>query len=75
MWHTGDPDDLDRDDALRVIKWLIGATANRHYEVIDRHVWQTGFVQQHVLSGLARNGTPFALRSAWWHWLTTKDVS
>ena len=39
----------DKARALRVISWVIDATTQRRYEVLDRQLFDGGFVQQHVL--------------------------
>jgi len=62
VWHAGDKRPSDKARAMRVIEWFVSATADRHYDVFDRRVFEGGFVQQHVLSGTARNGTPYSLR-------------
>ncbi|MDV3126690.1 nuclear transport factor 2 family protein [Mycobacterium sp. 21AC1] len=62
VWHSGDLKDNDRGRALRVIDWFINATAERHYQVLDRQVFDGGFVQQHILRATGRNGASIALR-------------
>ena len=62
VWHAGDTIASDKGRAIRVIEWFVSATADRHYDVLDRRFFGGGFVQQHVLHGLARDGTPYSLR-------------
>ena len=62
VWHTGDKKPSEKARAIRVIEWFVSATTDRHYEVLDRQFFDGGFVQQHILSGTARNGTPYSLR-------------
>jgi ketosteroid isomerase-like protein len=62
VWHTGDERPSEKPRAMRVIEWFVSATADRHYEILDRRAFDGGFVQQHILSGTARNGTPYSLR-------------
>ena len=62
VWHAGDPKDNDRTRALKGIDWFNNATRERHYEVLDRQLFDGGFVQQHVLHAGARDGTLIALR-------------
>jgi ketosteroid isomerase-like protein len=62
VWHAGDKLACDKGRAIRVIEWFVSATADRHYDVLDRRFFGGGFVQQHVLSGLARDGTSYSLR-------------
>ena len=49
VWHCGDSRDNDRVRALKVIRWFIDVTTTRGYEILDRHVFDGGFVQQHIL--------------------------
>lgn len=62
VWHSGDTQDNDRRRALKVIRWFIGITTTRRYEVLDRQFFDGGFVQQHVLHAEATNGASIALR-------------
>jgi ketosteroid isomerase-like protein len=49
VWHSGDGRDNDRVRALKVIRWFIDVTTTRGYEILDRQVFDGGFVQQHIL--------------------------
>jgi ketosteroid isomerase-like protein len=62
VWHTGDDRDNDKPRALKVIRWYVGATTYRHYEVLDRQVFDGGFVQQHLLHSTATSGAKVILR-------------
>ncbi|APE16042.1 nuclear transport factor 2 family protein [Mycolicibacterium pallens] len=62
VWHTGDERDSDKTRALKVIRWYVGATTYRHYEVLDRQVFDGGFVQQHILHCTSIRGEDVALR-------------
>lgn len=62
VWHAGDERPSEKARAMRVIEWFVSATADRHYDVLDRRVFDGGFAQQHVLHGTARDGTPYSLR-------------
>lgn len=62
VWHSSDPADRDKARALRVIAWFINTTRARRYEVLDRRVFDGGFVQQHILHADGRNGRSIALR-------------
>jgi ketosteroid isomerase-like protein len=61
VWHAGDKRRSEKARAMRVIEWFVSATADRHYDVLDRRFFDGGFVQQHVLHGTAREGTPYSL--------------
>jgi ketosteroid isomerase-like protein len=62
VWHAGDKLACDKDRAIRVIEWFVSVTVDRHYDVLDRRFFGGGFVQQHVLHGLARDRTSYSLR-------------
>jgi len=62
VWHTGDERDSDKARALKVIRWYVGATTYRRYEVLDRQVFDGGFVQQHILHCTNLGGEQLALR-------------
>jgi ketosteroid isomerase-like protein len=64
VWHTGDGRTRDKTRALRVIRWFVAASTDRHYDVLSRQVFDGGFVQQHVLHGTAIDGTPYSVRVA-----------
>ena len=52
----------DKDRALRVSVWFIDTTTERRYEILDRQLFDGGFVQQHVLHATGRNGGSIAMR-------------
>lgn len=62
VWRQGGGRERDKPRALSVIGWFVGATADRRYEVLDREVFDTGFVQQHMLHATSRAGEKVALR-------------
>jgi ketosteroid isomerase-like protein len=66
VWRAGARRDPAKTDdkrrALRVIDWFITATAERHYEILDRQFFETGFVQQHVLHATGQAGQAVSLR-------------
>ncbi|MGE2712831.1 nuclear transport factor 2 family protein [Mycolicibacterium litorale] len=62
VWHSGDRRDNERARALRVIFWFIGHTSDRRYEVLDRRLFDGGFVQQHILHATGTNGSAIAMR-------------
>ena len=57
VWHSGDQTDNDRARAMRVICWFINRTSTRHYEILDRRLFEGGFVQQHVLHASGERGS------------------
>jgi len=62
VWRAGARRDDDKQRALKVLRWFIGVTAERSYEIIDRQLFPGGFVQQHILHAVGRNGGSIALR-------------
>ncbi len=61
VWKVADRD-RDKDRALRVINWFIDTTTQRRYEILDRQLFDGGFVQQHVLHATGRNNETIAMR-------------
>jgi ketosteroid isomerase-like protein len=61
VWKVGDRD-RDKDRALRVISWFVNTTTDRRYEILDRQLFDGGFVQQHILHANGRNGGSIAMR-------------
>lgn len=51
---------------MRVIDWFITATTERHYEILDRRLFDdgavAGFVQQHVLHATGHAGQSISMR-------------
>lgn len=62
VWHSGDAEDNQRDRALKVIRWFMRRTVTRRYEILDRRVFDGGFVQQHVLHADGVAGESIAMR-------------
>lgn len=66
VWRVGSRRDDDKTRAMRVIDWFIGATTHRHYEILDRRLFDDGsargFVQQHILHATGHAGQSISLR-------------
>jgi ketosteroid isomerase-like protein len=62
VWKSAEPTDQAKSRALRVISWFMGTTTERHYEILDRRYFDSGFVQQHVLHATGRNGGSISMR-------------
>jgi len=62
VWHSGDAADNDLGPALKVIRWFMRITTTRRYEILDRQLFDGGFVQQHVLHAQATHGASIQLR-------------
>ncbi len=62
VWRVGERRDNEKARALRVIDWFITATTERHYEILDRRLFDTGFVQQHILHATGHAGQSISMR-------------
>ncbi len=56
VWHNYDKRAQPLEENLRVLKWMVANVSDRRYEDIRRLVVDDGFVQQHVLTGIAPSG-------------------
>jgi len=63
VWRLGGGPARDKARALKVIAWFVDSTANRRYEVLDRQVFDSGFVQQHVVHATDTTGAPLSFRA------------
>ncbi|MCW2663301.1 MAG: hypothetical protein JWP83_4453 [Mycobacterium sp.] len=66
VWRVGARRDNDKARAMRVIDWFITATSERHYEILDRRLFDdgsvAGFVQQHILHATGHAGQSICMR-------------
>ncbi len=63
VWRQGGGRERDKARGLKVIEWFVDATADRRYEVLDRRVFDGGFVQQHLVHATSRTGAPLSFRA------------
>lgn len=63
VWRLGGGRERDKPRALKVIEWFVDTTADRRYEVLDRQVFDGGFVQQHIVHATTGTGAPLAFRA------------
>lgn len=61
IWHNNDGIEEDPDRNLRVLSWVARNIKDLRYEEVRRHETGSGFVQQHVLRGIAPNGAPLEI--------------
>jgi ketosteroid isomerase-like protein len=61
VWHNFDDVDQPREDNLATLRGLIGRIAERRYERRRLNVFDGGFVQQHVLTGVRKDGVRVSL--------------
>ena len=62
VWRVGARRDDDKRRALRVIDWFITTTTERRYEILDRQLFEGGFVQQHILHATGHAGQSISMR-------------
>jgi ketosteroid isomerase-like protein len=63
IWHNNDGIEQSVDDNLRVLRWVVSNIRNLRYEDIRRQRTDGGFVQQHVVRGIAPNGRDLDIRA------------
>jgi ketosteroid isomerase-like protein len=56
VWHNNDEHEQLLDENLRVLNWLHRKVSEKRYEDVRRQATQFGFVEQHVLRGIAPGG-------------------
>ncbi len=62
VWANFDGESKDLDAAVRVLRWLVGQTTERHYDIKRRIDIEGGVLQQHVLHAtVIATGKPFAM--------------
>lgn len=63
VWRMGGGRSRDKARALAVLDWFVAVTVERRYEVIDRQLFDGGFVQQHLLHARGKAGTELTFRA------------
>ena len=63
VWRLGGGPARDKPRALKVIAWFVDRTSARRYEVLDRQVFDGGFVQQHTVRATDVAGAPLTFRA------------
>lgn len=58
VWHNSDGMEQTAQDNLLILRWVSRNIGELRYDEIRRSETPAGFVQQHVLRGIAPNGTP-----------------
>jgi ketosteroid isomerase-like protein len=58
IWHNFDGVEQPAAANLEVLRWLVTHVSDIRYEIVRRIATDDGFVQQHVLHGRTRDGTP-----------------
>ncbi|MGI9163021.1 MAG: nuclear transport factor 2 family protein [Mycobacterium sp.] len=63
VWRQGGGRERDKTRGLKVIEWFVDSTTSRRYEILDRQVFDSGFLQQHTVHATARSGAPLTFRA------------
>lgn len=61
IWHNNDMVEQTPEENLRTLGWVTRNIRDLRYEEMRRYDTGAGFVQQHVLRGIAPNGSPLEL--------------
>jgi len=61
IWHNNDGVEQTLEENIKVLHWVARHLSDRRYEIKSRHVFDGGYVQQHVLHGTLNNGKPFSM--------------
>ncbi len=61
IWHNDEKAEQTPDRNLKVLGWVTRNIKDMRYEEVRRHATPTGFVEQHVLRGVAPNGAPLEI--------------
>lgn len=56
LWQNTTAQTVDVQRALKTIAWLYKTIQNLAYEDVQRQVWDTGFIQQHRMTGTTPAG-------------------
>ena len=61
VWGNFSGEELGLDRSIEILQWLCRKLDQRRYDVTRREVIRDGFLQQHVLRGVAPDGTEIAM--------------
>ena len=75
VWHNFDRRAQTLDENLKVMRWLVANVSERRYEDIRRVVLDDGFVQQHVLTGIAPSGARLDVPAMMRVWVSSGCVT
>ena len=56
IWHNDDNREVDLDHVARILSWLATNVRGLRYADVRRRAFAGGYVQQHVLTGIAPSG-------------------
>jgi ketosteroid isomerase-like protein len=61
IWHNDDNREVDLDHVARILSWLSTNVRDLRYADVRRRAFAGGYVQQHVLTGIAPSGAELHL--------------
>ncbi len=73
IWHNYDQIEQTRDENVRVASWFSTRLGDLRYTERRREIVTGGFVQQHVLRGIAPDGTPIMVCAMLRAWCEKRD--
>ena len=56
IWHNTDNQEVDLDNVARILSWLSTNVRELRYSEVRRRAFAGGYIQQHVLTGIAPGG-------------------
>ncbi len=61
IWHSRDEADTDIHQSRELLQLFFSRVSNRRYEIVRRHFFDGGFVQEHVTHGVMADGSAMRL--------------
>jgi ketosteroid isomerase-like protein len=61
IWHSRDEADTDLAQNEEAEHIFFARVANRRFEVLERHIFDRGFVQEHLVHGVLEDGSVMRL--------------
>ena len=61
IWHNNDQKAQGPEENVKVLRWVWDRLKQRRYEIVSRQAFPGGYVQQHILTGVLTDGTPFRM--------------
>ncbi len=61
VWHARDNAETTKTQNLELLTAFFNMSKERHYDVLSRQCFDTGFVQEHVCRGVKTDGSEFSV--------------
>lgn len=61
IWHSRDEADTDIEQSKELLGLFFSRVSRRRYEIVRRHLFDGGFVQEHVVHGTLPDGSAMRL--------------